>query len=483
MKINKRITKSIFFLAVMAMLSSCTKNFSELNQNPNQAAAAAPETLLAPALYDVLSTNLVRSHRINNDLMQVSVFLAETREFHRYVVRPSESDAMWNSWYLELTNFKDMYKSAQATNQKSYMGIALIMDAWVSSMITDMFGDVPYFQANMGKDGLLTPKFDKQKDIYIDLYKKLDSANTYLAANIALTDQQKSLDILYQGDIAKWRKFGNSLYLRLLMRMADKAEMQAGTKINDMLVTNKANYPIFTSNAESAILKYTGVSPLFSPFYTYRAMDFQSASTEFFVNTLKNLGDPRLTIWATKFNNDYLGVPSGYDASQVVTAKSLLPDALKNNALMGNIMNYAELQFIVAEAITRGMVSLGTAKTYYDNGITNAITLWGLTVPANYLSSANAAWNDGASFNDKMEKIMLQKYFSLFFTDFQQWTEFRRTKHPVLPIGTGVQNGGKMPSRFVYPVIVQSVNGANYNAAVAGMGGPDDINTKVWWNQ
>ncbi|MBS1565484.1 MAG: SusD/RagB family nutrient-binding outer membrane lipoprotein, partial [Bacteroidetes bacterium] len=254
----KNTFNSIKYLACLLMTVtafSCTKNFTELNQNPNQASVAAPETLLGPALYDVLNTNLVRCHRLNNDLMQVSVFMAETREFHRYVIRPTESDAMWNGWYLELTNFRDMYKSAAAINHKSYMGIALIMDAWVSSMITDMFGDVSYFQSNMGKEQVLTPAFDKQKDIYADLYKKLDSANTLLAANVALTDQQKSLDILYQGDVTKWRKLGNSLYLRLLMRMADKPEMQVGAKINDILVTSKANYPVFTSNTESAVLR------------------------------------------------------------------------------------------------------------------------------------------------------------------------------------------------------------------------------------
>ncbi|MBS1563603.1 MAG: SusD/RagB family nutrient-binding outer membrane lipoprotein, partial [Bacteroidetes bacterium] len=202
----------------------------------------------------------------------------------------------------------------------------------------------------------------------------------------------------------------------------------------------------------------------------------------FFVNTLKNLGDPRLSLWATKYNNDYAGVPSGYPASQVVTMKSTFPVALKDNPLIGNIMNYAELQFIAAEAVIRGMVT-GSAKTYYENGTTNAITQWGLTVPAGYLSTTGAAWDDGASLNEKMERLMVQKYFSLFFTDFQQWTEFRRTKHPILPIGSGVLNNGMMPSRFVYPVIIQSVNGINYKAAVAAMGGPDDINTKVWWNQ
>lgn len=484
MTIKKFSLYSLLLVSITGVFTSCTKNFSELNENPNQAEIAAPETLLAPALYDVLSTNLVRCQRINNDLVQVSIFETDSREFHRYVIRPAESDAMWNGWYLELTNFRDMYKSAAAINQKSYMGIALIMDAWVSSMITDMFGDVPYFQSNMGKENVYTPQFDKQKDIYADLYRKLDSANTLLAANVALTDQQKSLDILYQGDITKWRKLGNSLYLRLLMRLSNKPEMQTAAKMTDILVTNKANYPVFASNADAGILKYTGVSPLFSPFYTYRAIDFQSACTQFFINNLKTLGDPRLTIWATKYNNDYSGIQSGYDVSQSVTAQSLLPDALKTNALLGNIMNYAELQFTIAEAVTKGMVTTGsTAKTYYDAGVNAAITLWGLTVPATYLTTGAGAWDEAATNNVKMEKLMLQKYFALFFTDFQQWTEIRRTKHPELPIGPGVQNNGQMPSRFVYPIIVQSVNGANYKAAIESMGGPDDINTKVYWNQ
>ena len=145
-------------------------------------------------------------------------------------------------------------------------------------------------------------------------------------------------------------------------------------------------------------------------------------------------------------------------------------------------MNYPELQFLLAEAALKGYIT-GDPKTYYDNGVNNAITLWGLTVPTDYFNNPALAWNASGTDDAKLEQIQAQKYYTLFFTDFQQWFEYRRTGHPYLPKGPGLQNDGLMPSRLKYPVYVQSLNSANYNAAVAAMGGPDDLNTKVWWNK
>ncbi|MNL19259.1 Starch-binding associating with outer membrane [compost metagenome] len=144
-------------------------------------------------------------------------------------------------------------------------------------------------------------------------------------------------------------------------------------------------------------------------------------------------------------------------------------------------MNYAELQFILAEASVRGLVS-GAAQTYYENGVKAAITMWGYTVPADYLTATTAKWDPTNNAYQMTEKIMLQKYYALFFTDFQQWFEYRRTGFPILPKGEGLQNGGQMPSRLKYPVNLQSLNSANYKEAVANMGG-DDLNVKVWWNK
>ena len=121
-------------------------------------------------------------------------------------------------------------------------------------------------------------------------------------------------------------------------------------------------------------------------------------------------------------------------------------------------------------------------RPYYENGVKNALSMWGYTLPSNYLTASTAKWNIDDNDFQKIERIMLQKYYTLYFTDFQSWFEYRRTGFPVLPKGEGLQNGGLMPSRLKYPVNVQSLNAANYKDAVANMGG-DDLNTKVWWNK
>lgn len=478
----------IFTIACLAAAGictvSCTKDFQEINTDPNRSVAATPEALLMPALYDVVTKNQTRALRLTNELMQVHVTVSNSDEIHRYVIRPSESDYMWNNWYLQLTNFRDMYNRANVLGKKTYIGIAQICDVWVSSLLTDMFGDVPYSEASQGRNNVYQPKFDAQKDIYADLFRKLDSANANLAANQVLTTDQQALDPIYGGDITKWRKFGNSLYLRLLLRTSSKVEANAVSKIKEMVETNKANYPIFTSNAESAILKFTTTAPYTTAFNTYRDFDFNGDNglSEFFINNLKDWGDPRIDKWAAKVNGVYTGIPSGYANGQVPARQSYYLATLKNEPLLGNIINYAELQFILAEAALKGFIS-GDPKTYYENGITNAITMWGVAVPANYLTGDEVKWNPALATDAKMELIHVQKYYTLFFTDFQQWYEYRRTGHPLLPKGAGLQNGGLMPSRFKYPVAVQSLNRTNYDAAVAALGGPDDLNTKVWWNK
>jgi hypothetical protein len=230
-------------------------------------------------------------------------------------------------------------------------------------------------------------------------------------------------------------------------------------------------------------VRYTTTPPYTSAFFTYRPFDFNGDNglSEFFLNTLNNWNDPRRPLWATLSGGTYVGIPSGYPRGQVPERESAYLPALMNEPLLGNIINYPELQFILAEAALKGYIS-GDPKTYYDNGVTNAITFWGLPVPVNYFANPVLAWNPADSDDNKLEKIHQQKYYTLFFTDFQQWFEYRRTGHPVLPKGSGLQNGGLMPSRFKYPVYVQSVNSANYTSAVAAFG-PDDLNTKMWWNK
>ncbi len=257
--------KIIAALLITGSLVSCTKDFSELNTSKDGAKHTTPETLLGPAVHDVLKRNLNRCLRLTHELMQVHVTLSDGDEIHRYVIRPQESDYMWNNWYIQLTNIKDIYKGGDVMNSKAFMGISLVLDAWVSSLLTDVYGDVPYFDANKGREGILQPRFDRQKDIYEDLFKKLEEANE-LFKTATLTETEAKLDPIYAGDLVKWRKFGNSLYLRLLLRVSGTGELNARSKIMDIAETRKSNYPIFTSNNDSAILKFQTTAPYLSEF-------------------------------------------------------------------------------------------------------------------------------------------------------------------------------------------------------------------------
>ncbi|MBA2746595.1 MAG: SusD/RagB family nutrient-binding outer membrane lipoprotein [Flavisolibacter sp.] len=504
----KKIMSVVLLFSLM--LSSCTKDFQEINTDPNNTPTALPQQLLAPALVSTLGYNMIRNRSFNNELMQVTVDMSDAEgKVFRYDFRSSWSDYQYNGWYSELTNFKDIYQIASEplNFNKSYMAISLICQSWIYSLLTDTYGDVPYSESNRAKsDGILEPKFDRQQDIYLDIFQKLEEANTLLSEGNSIV---ASSDPVYQGNIARWRKFGNSLYLRLLLRISGKAEVTqlVSAKIKDIFETNAANYPIMANNAESAILRWTGVAPYTSPLMSVREQDFRAPGIgSFFIDNLVTWNDPRIDLaYGTgsptvtnrfaiaPFQGSFAGIPSGYAPGNNPGKKSYFYSITNNGntgptlmtePLGGMIMNYAELQFILAEAAAKGWIN-SSAETHYNQGVQASITLWlpNWSVPVtDYLIAADMQWIPGASLEAKMERIHLQKYYALFLTDFQQWFEFRRTGHPVLPQGAGLRNNGVMPARMTYPVYVQSTNPTNYQAAIANQG-PDLISTQVWWQK
>lgn len=522
MRTVNKITSYILLTAVSTLAFSCKKDFNEVNTDPIGKSSVAANQLLAPALVNVLSANMVRNRNFNNELMQVTVDISDAEgKVFRYDVRRTWADYTWNLWYPELTNFRDMYTIANKPESlnASYKGISLITQAWVFQLLTDVYGDVPYFDANKGKDGVLEPAFDKQKDIYLDLFNKLEEANKLLAEGKTIV---ASGDPVYQGDVSKWRRLGNSMYLRLLLRLAGKAEVSAQviSKIKEIADTNKANYPIMENNTHTAKILWNGTNSstalYSSPFMiNVRAVDFRTpAITEFFMNNLTTWNDPRLNkdygknginrLGIASGPNGFVGVPSGYDAGTSYVKQSYFysdattnnPTTLQTDPYTGIIMNVAEVDFILAEAAAKGWIT-GTGEAYYMKGIADALNYW---LPGRFMSSSDPAlisyvnaadidWNNNlptdnaaAGSQSKMEMIHLQKYYALFLVDFQQWLEYRRTAHPFLPKGTGLANGGKMPVRLNYPLVTQSTNPTSYRNAVAAQGA-DDINTLVWWQK
>jgi|UniRef100_UPI00404A02AF hypothetical protein len=474
--------KNIFSVVLLASLSfACTKDFQEVNTDPNKIEKISPGTLLNPIIYSVSSFNTSRADAFTFNIMQVALpFPSVSGGVHRYDITESAGNSTWNTYYRWINNVKEMRAASIATQDPNYEAIALTLNAWIYSLISDSFGDVPKSEAVQGDQGVYQPVFDKQEEIYKTIIADLEKANTLYNTSKPMIF---GTDILYANNVSNWRKFTNSLRLRLLLRVSKRTEIDAFGKMAE-IIGNPTSNPVFTSNTDAAVLKITGVVPNVSPWG--RAIDFTTfrATGGFFVDNLNDFADPRLAKWNSqartsdgKTNIGYKGIPSGYSGpeSQFKYLPSNFNVALVTAPMTSVIMSYAELEFIKAELAQKGKIT-GSAATFYQNGVKASVEQWGAVLPANYFSNAKAAYNG------TLERIMLQKYYALFFNDYQQWFEYRRTGFPVLPKGAGQLNNQIVPVRFRYPTTVVTNNNANYLKAVANMGG-DDINTKVWWEK
>jgi hypothetical protein len=479
------ITRNKLIVSIVAgcsLLLSCTKDFKEINTDPNRIEQISPGTLLNPIIYEVASFNMDRADAITFDLMQVMLpFPSATGGIHRYELTENTGSSTWNTYYRWLKNVKEMYEASVKAEDPNYQAIALTLNAWIASNLTDCFGDMPYSDALRGDEQAFYPKFDKQEDIYPKLLNDLDTANKLFVTTRAMVF---GTEILCANNVTKWKKFCNSLRLRLLLRLSNKTNLDVYTQIRN-IVNNPMQYPIFTSNAEAAVLNLTGITPLVSPWG--RPVDFPTfrAAGKFFLDSLNAMNDPRRAKFASQARSNatgtptigYKGIPSGYagSESQFNYAPSNLLQALVTAPMIVPIMPYAEVEFIKAELEWKSG-NAAAAKTAYEKGVKAAIEQWGLTMPTDHFTNPDAAYNGTLS------RIMLQKYYALFFVDFQQWFEYRRTGFPVLPVGPGMINNQQMPSRFEYPLPVRTNNPVNYQEAVGWMGG-DDINVKVWWDK
>lgn len=507
---NKRINSVgilAFLLSSFVFLFSCTKNFDKINTNPNNIEMVSPKQLLPPVFVKLLGTTMNRNRSFTNEIMQVTVNMSDAEgQVSRYDFRSNWADYLYNNLYSVLTDIKDVYRITQSDSSgfknESYAGISLVLQCWTYSILTDTYGDLPFSESNKARrenGGIEEPAFDTQKDIYEGMFRMLEEANTSLAKNEPI---DATADPVYNGNIALWRKFGNALYLRLLLRVSGKADIANTVKQKIKEIYEQPNqYPVISSNDESAILEWTGKGAYTSPYSTIREQDFRTpAIASYFIDNLSSWNDPRIDIPTygrsginrfaiVPYQGQFAGVESGYAPGSNPIKKAYFYSntsaySLQTEPKTGMMMNYAEVQFILAEAALKGWIN-GNVESFYNMGVESSIKLWvpNWTMPVTtYLSNADMEWLDSETLDEKMQKIHIQKYYALFIVDMQQWFEYRRTGKPVLPKGAGLKNGGVMPTRIMYPVYVQSTNPTNYKKAIAAQG-PDVITTQVWWQK
>lgn len=482
----KKLLLNIILISSLGLAAiSCDRSLDEVNIDDSRITDPVASKLLIPIQYNMASVNYMRANDFTFDIMQVSLdFPNEGNSLSRYYLTENTGAGFWNNSYKWLKQVSDMKLAAIKDGDKNYQAIAMVLNAWIYSNLTDTYGDIPFTEASRLDDGISQPKFDRQKDIYVKLLNDLKEANSLFITNKVLIGS----DLFYKAEtdpngILNWKKFCNSLSLRLLTRILKKnGEVNVHERIQE-IVNDPTTFPLFQNNNETAKLDITGVSPMLPPIA--RPQDFTTgrAASEFFVEVLKANNDPRLALFfsqakdlATSQNIGYKGAPSGYAFG---TSFNYQPSNMNQNLAKAPlkilIYPYAELQFTLCELANRGIIQ-GNAQAYYENGVKAAIEQWGAVMPANYFVNPNVAYSGN------IDQIMLQKYIALFFVDQQQWFEKRRTGFPVLPNNGGLLNNGNLPQRLMYPPNPKVLNTTNYQNAVQQMGG-DDINIKTWWNK
>ena len=493
----KNILKNIVLLIMIFIISiSCTDNFEEINTDPNRPKEITPGVIMEQMQYRMVSASLTRARSFTHNLMQVDAPRSSPGGdgIHRYVLTPGES--LWSTFYLLMNDVEDIIAIAEELEEDNYKAIALVYKSWAYSILTDLYGDIPYSEATNAINGNFTPAFDEQKVIYEDLLNNLELANSLFDDSEGLTYQG---DLLYDANqasgglnpgIVKWKKFCNSLRLRLLLRISQKdGEINVNEQINNIL-TNPSLYPVFESNSDEAILMFPGTFPYFNPYYNARTLGWRDGTyfTIYFLNNLNAIEDPRRDVWVIPIEVDgeliYRGIESGYPITTEynVGANSSYRDELKTDPKLGIMMTYSELEFIKAELALKGFSTGLTAKDHYEAGIRASMIQWETQLSEDYLQREGVVYLDNSSEEEQLEQIIQQKYYAFTFVDYQSWFEKRRTGYPILPRGSGIPAENNFPSRVPYPTYLQSLNPQGLQEAVSRMGG-DDSDIKVWWEK
>ena len=508
----------VAFFGIFA--TACTDDFEEINSNPNQPERVGADLLLPTLIADPATSFLGNdAWSRGNVAMQISA----VNNFTTFD-QMGWGGGNWDVFYRGMRDAQTVMEIGQESGNAAYQGIALTLQSWMVSILTDQYGDVPFAEANAAKDGNFSPTYDSQESIYNKLLEDLTRADGLLAQGGAIGG-----DLLYQGDISKWRKFANSLNIRLLMRLENK---RGGTTIGADIQNILNSRPVFESSDDDASFPYLATAPNQNPRHSGRVGGFdEKRMSQKAELRMKAINDPRLLVYfrpvdnpdtlAAYFGDDLPGILAGFGMNRtawrdfLVTAYNNDPESVKqyyntfkglpnglseNNAIIFNgsrqnqsrlgeiirempdgvamhYMTYAELQFILAEAATKGYIS-GDAEEFYLNGINAAMGMYDLTPAASYFTQEAVSFSPDTE--TALDQIATQKWMALFYNGMEAYFDWRRTGRPAIEPGADNLNANRVPLRFVYPGAEQALNGDNWKAAVDRIGGDDNINAVMW---
>jgi hypothetical protein len=408
-----------------------------------------------------------------------------------------------------------------------YHTVAKFLKAYYYYNLTSLMGDVPMSEALKAIEGTLQPKYDTQKEIFVQILKWLDEANSELQALQGTPNATLKGDIFYGGKFDRWRKLVNTYKLRLLIALSKKegdADLRVKQRFAEML-GSPANFPKFENIADNFAYKYIASInnyPTNPVSFGFDALRFNMSET--YVNNGVSLNDPRILVTcepAWKLVNDNGWSPTDFRA-YVASGTGESQDIMESKALSYSIshinryryyrnftgedfiiVGYPEMCFNIAEAINRGWAT-GDAEEWYRNGIQASISFYGIINGSNtgnylpigaslgqyttatynfdfttYYNQVKVKYETGAA---GLNKILLQKYLAFFQNSgWEAYFNFRRTGVPAFATGVGIGNNGQIPKRWTYPSSEVQRNKENLQGALTRQfNGTDDINGSMW---
>ncbi len=479
MKINRKF-KSLrnFCLGLLVFtMVSCGDNLLDLNIDPNAPTVVPASNLVTQAEYNYFNT--MQGRNLNGEFAMLMVqhwAQNEYAEESRYVLDGNSFDGTWTSFYAGTLNELKAAKTIIANDETvigalktNQIAIIDIMTATAFQTLTEAWGDIPYSEA-LSTD-FPNPTYDGQASIWADLLSKLDAAVGSIDASAG---SFAAGDIVANGDMTKWKKIGASLLLRMAMRVSDVDAAAAANYVNKAIA-----YGVLESNADNALFNFSNDPSLANPLYIDNVINTRDdfAVTDVLVDMLKSLGDPRLEVYAAPTNaGEIVGMPYGLTDPEAFALKDVTsrPATIREATSPFILIDYAEVSFLLAEAVERGITS-GDAAQYYANGVTASMNFWGIMDEAAIADYLAANPYDAS---DWKASIGLQKWLAFYSNGVQAWAEWRRLDAPGLAVPAAADIDG-IPVRLPYPVSEQA---SNESALMEVTSSPNDMLTKLWWD-
>ncbi len=512
----QRITKYTYALLLGASmgLASCDKGFEEMNTNPNASTK--------PNVDFLFSQSILQGNYVNDRVYFYASYLTcgafvQHFSFAKDVTlagsgdKYGQVDAYQGQYFrFAYTNvLTTIFELLRATEGKPELvnkaASARIWRVLIQQRITDLYGEIPYTEANKGAvEGVFQPKYDTQAAIYDGMLHDLESAtNSFDNGQLKFA----AADFVYKGDIGKWKKLAYSLMLRISMRMSkvapEKAREWAAKAITGGIIMQEEDQAVVqygsgsqTYNVNPVVFELVGQD--LKPNSKGADNTENGKYSKTLIDFLKSNNDPRLPVISVVWNGGVpdtsaalqKGMPNGTEVrpNDFVTYSEPNPATVLQNAAPLIVVSAAEMRFLLSEAILRTWAT-GNAAQAYKEGIEIAMRNWALfgaagRIPADKINAYTAAHPLAGTFNDQMNQIHSQFWVATLFDEQEAFANWRRTGYPVLtPVNAkDNQTNGTIPRRLPYSRTEQGSNRANYDAAVSRQGA-DLLTTRIWWDK